>query len=166
MRHHLQSTSKRHLQTMPNSKVTLFVCLLLSFAVGATINSLASSLLAFQKTFWASNEVLGRIQLLFFTGGGMIVVAGVWITDRLGEKRSAIAALSCLCAGSLMVANAGSLTWVLASALLFGFGCIWTQVAYSVIISRQYANRRQSMFSIVSLSETVSAILQPIAFSY
>jgi MFS family permease len=151
---------------MPNAKVTLLVCLSLSFAVGATINSLASSLLVFQKAFGASNEVLGRIQLLFFAGGGMIVVAGGWITERLGEKKAAIAALCCLCAGSLLVASARSLTWVLASAILFGFGCIWSQVAYSVIISRQYPNRRQSMFSIVSLSETVSAILQPIAFSY
>ena len=46
---------------MSKSKITLLVCLLLSFAVGATINSLATSLLVFQRVFGVSNEVLGRI---------------------------------------------------------------------------------------------------------
>jgi MFS family permease len=150
---------------MSNSKITLFICLLLSFAVGASINSLGSSNLAFQRAFGASNEVLGRIQMLFFIGGGAIVVAGGWLTERLGEKKAAGLALTCLTLGSLAVASATSLRQVFVSALLVGLGSIWASVSYSVIVAKRYADRRQSMFSIITLSETTSAILQPLAFS-
>jgi len=150
---------------MPKPRITFIVCLLLSFAVGVTINSLATSLLAFQKVFGVSNEILGRIQFLFYIGGGFIVLAGGWLTNRLGEKRAGMIVLGCLSLSSLMVARAPSFSWILASSLLFGFGCNGAYVVYSVIVARQYADRRQSMFSIVSLSETTAAILQPIAFS-
>ncbi len=149
---------------MSKSRITLLICLLLSFSVGATVNSLATSLLAFQRVFGASNEVLGRIQFLFFIGGGLIVLAGGWLTDRLGDKKAAMAALSGLTIGSLLVAYAPNVTWVLASSLLFGLGSTWVYVAYSVIVARQFADRRLSMFSLISLSETTAAILQPMAF--
>jgi MFS family permease len=56
------------------------------------------------------------------------------------------------------------LNTVFGSAALLGFGCIWATVSYSVILARHYPAKRQSMFSIISLSETTAAILQPIAF--
>ena len=149
---------------MRNSKSAVIVCLLLSFASGASVNALATSLLAIQRGLSTSNEALGRILLLFFTGGALVVVAGGWLTEHFGEKRAALTALACLAIGSIMVGWAPSLDWVFISAPILGFGCIWASVSYSVIVARHYPGKRQSMFSIISLSETTSAILQPLAF--
>lgn len=150
---------------MRGSRSTVIVCLLLSFASGSSVNSLATSLLAIQRGFSANDEILGRVQFLFFLGGGLIVVAGGWLTEHLGEKLAALTALACLAVGAMMVGWAPSLDWVLVSAALLGFGCIWASVSYSVIVARYYPAKRQSMFSLISLSETTAAILQPIAFS-
>jgi MFS family permease len=150
---------------MRSSKSVVVVCLLLSFASGASVNSLATSLLAIQRAFSVNNEALGRITLLFFLGGGLVVVAGGWLTEHFGEKRAALTALACLALGSIMVAWAPSPEWVFISAPVLGFGCIWASVSYSVIVARHYPSKRQSMFSIISLSETTAAIVQPMAFS-
>jgi len=142
----------------------MLVCHLLSFASGASINALATSLLAIQRAFSANNETLGRVQLLFFLGGSLLVVAGGWFTERLGEKFAAVTAMACLAMGAAVVGWAPSLPWVFGSALLLGFGCTWASVSYSVIVARHYPTRQQSMFSLVSLSQTAAAIVQPIAF--
>jgi MFS family permease len=149
---------------MRNSKSVLVVCLLLSFASGASICALATSLLAIQRGFSTSNEVLGRILLLFFVGGAFVVVVGGWLTEKFGEKKAALTALASLAIGSIMMARASSVTWVFVSAPILGFGCIWATVSYSVIVARHYPGKRQSMFSLISLSESTSAILQPLAF--
>jgi MFS family permease len=150
---------------MRGSRSAIIICLLLSFASGASVNSLATSLLAIKQGFTTDNEALGRVQLLFFIGGGLIVLVGGWLTDFLGEKRAALTALASLAVGAMMVGGAPSLKWVFVSAALLGLGSTWTCVSYSVIVARYYPTKRQSMFSMISLSETTAAILQPIAFS-
>src|SRR5437016_8582670 len=76
------------------------------FVVGSVYNFIPVSFPAFRSQFGASQEQMGRTQLLFFGSGLMASIFGGWFIGRLGLRRAVMAVLLFLGAGLMLIGSA------------------------------------------------------------
>lgn len=116
---------------------------------------------AFQATFGASYEQLGRTQLIMFLSGLAFSVVGGRISAIFGYRRTIVLVLSVEAAGLVLVAIAPSFAILLGGVALLGFGYMGLLGATGASISVCYTNRRQSIYFIWGILGAVGSMAGP-----
>lgn len=135
----------------------------LAFTFGGVFSFFPVTFPAFQRTFSANLEQMGRIQLVSFASGLVFAVGGGWFARRLGLRGAAVAALLLLAGGLTAVGSAPAFPVVLLGAGCFGFALAGVGVVGNSIISERFPERQQSIFFASGMSGALGATLGPAA---
>ena len=165
----MASTEKRQIEIQNKSlwKDPIFwFVIALGIGYGAVYNFLPSSFPIFDREFHASLRQMGHVQFLFFVSCLAFSVIGGPVIAKIGLKRSAIGGLGLAGAMLVLVGEARHFGVILVAAGLFGFSIIGLVVVGSSIVSRHFAERRQSVFLITGLSDSSGTMIGPAALGW
>jgi len=140
--------------------------IVLGLGYGAVYNILPTSFPIFYREFGTSLRQMGYAQSIFFISCLVFSVVGGPAISAFGLKRSAIVALAM--AGILLVVIGGAHDFrsVLLCAGLYGFSIIALVVIECSIVSGHFREGRQSVFFLVSLSDSGGSMIGPALFGW
>jgi fucose permease len=107
--------------------------------------------------------VVGSVFTASFLGGLCSSLAGGPLSDRIGQRRVLLGAVTLYALGVAGIAVTQSLPALLAATLLSGFGTGAIDVCTNVLIARTFAERNVSALSLLNVFFGVGAVLGPAA---
>jgi MFS transporter, FHS family, Na+ dependent glucose transporter 1 len=109
----------------------------------------------------ASLALVGTVFTAAFLGGLCSSLAGGPLSDRIGQRRVLLGAVTLYALGVLGIIGARSLPALLAATLLSGFGTGAIDVCTNVLVARTFPERSVSALSLLNVFFGVGAVLGP-----
>ena len=107
--------------------------------------------------------LVGSVFTAAFLGGLCSSLAGGPLSDRIGQRRVLLGAVTLYAVGVLGIISARSLPALLAATLVSGFGTGSIDVCTNVLIARTFPERSVSALSLLNVFFGVGAVLGPAA---
>ena len=140
--------------------------IVLGVGYGAVYNILPTSFPIFYREFGTSLRQMGYAQSIFFISCLVFSVVGGPAISAFGLKRSAMVALAMAGILLVVIGNAHEFRSVLLCAGLYGFSIIALVVIECSIVSGHFREGRQSVFFLVSLSDSGGSMIGPALFGW
>lgn len=147
----------------PRRRALLVGGALVLLAIGALQAMYGPAFPGLTDRYGVGVEGVGLTVVLHFAGSFVATAASAWLFARMGYRPVLLPAGASMAAGVLMVAVAPSWIWVLAGALLAGFGFGLLNVGYNLLVARVFAPNAAPALNLLSAVFGLGAVLGPLA---
>jgi MFS family permease len=153
-------------EALPNSKpvwrVPIFwFAIALGLADGGIRNFVPATFPIFAHEMGATLRQMGDTQFLFYLSSLVFAVVGGPLLAWIGLKKASIAALALAGCTLILIGLSHSFDVVLIGSALLGFAIVGIVVIVSSLISKNFSERRQSVFLLSGLSDASGSMLGP-----